>query len=90
MSSKSANYCYASTSGGTGLLLLCEALLQKPGGKPMLELDVGFQGDPAAQAKQVGAIATWGKGMTGPVAWKDASGLRSDLAGVKMVGQVPP
>ncbi|MCJ1453687.1 hypothetical protein MMC28_004035 [Mycoblastus sanguinarius] len=79
ISSKSGNYCHPSTSGNTGLLLLCEAEL----GKPMLELENG-NSNAAAMAKAQGSIATWGKGATGPVGWKDASCVNENLAGVMM------
>ena len=56
----------------------------------MLELDIGFTNpDAATQAKQQGRIATWGKGATGPVGWKDASCVNKSLAGVMMVSAAP-
>ena len=52
----------------------------------MLELDIGFQiPDAAAQAKQLGRIATLGIGATGPVGRKDASCVNESLTGVMMV-----
>jgi poly [ADP-ribose] polymerase 2/3/4 len=82
MSSKSANYCFADHSGKTGLLLLCEAEL----GKPMLELTAGdyMAGQLASEA---GAMTTWGKGMTAPLAWKDAGCVHKSLKGVSMVSR---
>ncbi|KAL5115482.1 hypothetical protein ACEQ8H_006623 [Pleosporales sp. CAS-2024a] len=79
MSSKSANYCCAHSSGGTALLLLCEAEL----GDPMHELtDASFSaGD---EAKTKGSISTWGKGSTGPGLWKDAACVNPSLAGCIM------
>lgn len=80
MSSKSANYCCASNSGGTALLLLCEAEL----GNPMHELTAAsFTAGEDAKAK--GSHSTWGKGSTGPSNWKDASCVNKALAGCKMV-----
>ena len=80
MSSKSANYCWANGTGGVGLLLLCEAEL----GDPMLELtDADY--DAGNRAKAENKIATWGKGMTAPPKWKDASCIHESLKGVSMV-----
>jgi len=78
-SSKSANYCRASMSGGTGLLLLCEAELSNP----MYEIS---SGDSNAQdlSQKYGAIATKGVGRTVPQKWKDAGCVHKDLKGVKM------
>ncbi|KAH0544608.1 hypothetical protein FGG08_001257 [Glutinoglossum americanum] len=89
ISSKSAGYCYPELSGNHALLLLCEAEL----GKPMLELtNSDYHAGDLAQAK--GMIATWGKGLTGPAAWKDASCVNPDLKGVMMVRimtfEIPP
>ena len=80
ISTKSANYCWAHSSGNIGLLLLCEAEL----GKPMLEMSGG---DPRAaeMAKAEGRIATWGKGGTAPKGWKDAACVHQSLKGVSMV-----
>ena len=66
-------------SGGTGLLLLCEAEL----GKPMYEIPTG---DSAAQekAKQHGAIATLGVGRTAPQGWTDGEFINGDLKGVSV------
>ncbi|KAM0804195.1 putative poly-ribose polymerase [Usnea florida] len=79
ISSKSANYCQAHASSNTGLLLLCEAEL----GRPTLSLTVG-RTDAAEMAKQHGCIATFGKGATVPMGWKDAGCVNADLAGVAM------
>ncbi|CAF9916233.1 MAG: hypothetical protein ALECFALPRED_010570 [Alectoria fallacina] len=79
ISSKSANYCQSHASSNTGLLLLCEVEL----GKPMFELETG-RSDAAELAKQRGCIATWGKGATVPMGWKDAGCVNADLAGVMM------
>jgi poly [ADP-ribose] polymerase len=79
MSSKSANYCCAYNSGGHALLLLCEAEL----GQPMHELtDASYSAGEDAQ--QNGRYSTWGKGMTGPIQWKDAGCVHPSLAGVSM------
>ncbi len=66
-------------SGGTGLLLLCEAEL----GKPMYEIPTG---DSSAQekAKQHGAIATLGVGRTAPQGWTDGEFIHEDLKGVTL------
>ncbi|KAK3074021.1 hypothetical protein LTR53_003917, partial [Teratosphaeriaceae sp. CCFEE 6253] len=79
MSSKSANYCHSYLSGGCGLLMLCEAEL----GNPMLVLQ-NADYEAAAKAKDGGMFSTWGQGLTGPEAWKDAACVHPSLAGVKM------
>ena len=80
ISTKSANYCWAESSGNIGLLLLCEAEL----GKPMLEMT---SGDSRAGeiARAQGRIATWGRGGTAPRGWKDAGCVNEGLRGVAMV-----
>jgi poly [ADP-ribose] polymerase len=80
MSSKSANYCYHHQSGGTALLLLCEAEL----GNPMHEL-TGSSYTAGEDAKAKGMCSTWGKGQTGPNQWKDAGCVHPSLAGTMMV-----
>lgn len=80
MSSKSANYCAASVSNGHALLLLCEAEL----GQPMQKL-TNADYDAGGKAKQQGMLSTWGQGMTGPKAWKDAECVHPSLKGVQMV-----
>lgn len=80
MASKSANYCCSYISGGTALLLLCEAEL----GDPMQEL-VNASYNAGEDAKKKGMVATWGQGTTGPSKWKDAGCVHPSLAGVKMV-----
>jgi len=84
MSSKSANYCCSYISGGTALLLLCEAEL----GSPMQEL-VNASYNAGEDAKKKGMVATWGQGTTGPSKWKDASCVNPALAGVMMVSLLP-
>lgn len=80
MSSKSANYCCSYNSGGTALLLLCEAEL----GDPMHELtDSSYTA--GEDAKTRGMCSTWGKGRTGPSKWKDASCVNKALSGCMMV-----
>jgi poly [ADP-ribose] polymerase len=80
MSSKSANYCCSYSSGGTALLLLCEAEL----GDPMHELtNSSYTAGEDAKAK--GLHSTWGKGSTGPSKWKDAECVNPTLAGCMMV-----
>jgi poly [ADP-ribose] polymerase len=79
LSSKSANYCVASASGGVGLLLLVEAELSNP----MYEIS---SGDPNAAelAQKKNCIATKGMGRTGYTKWKDAGVVHEALKGVKM------
>lgn len=86
MSSKSAGYCYPTISGGTGLLLLCEAEL----GKPMRELtDADSNG--AENAEKAGAWSTWGKGGMAPSVWEDAGSVHPSLEGVMMPSaKIPP
>lgn len=86
MSSKSANYCASYNSGGTGLLLLCEAELGTQ--LKLTNADYGAED----RAKREGCNSTWGVGQTGPSAWKDASCVNKNLAGVLMpnVQAVPP
>ncbi|KAL2265907.1 hypothetical protein VTJ83DRAFT_5259 [Remersonia thermophila] len=79
MASKSANYCCSYISGGTALLLLCEAEL----GNPMQEL-VNASYSAGTDAKNKGMIATWGKGQMGPLKWKDAGCVHPSLDGVMM------
>ncbi|KAK3360411.1 poly-ribose polymerase-like protein [Lasiosphaeria hispida] len=79
MSSKSANYCVASASGGTALLLLCEAEL----GSPMLQLtNASYRAGDEAKTRRM--LATWGQGNTGPRRWKDAGCVHPSLEGVTM------
>ena len=79
ISTKSANYCWASSSGGTGLLLLCEVEL----GAPPLKLN-DADSDAGETAKKNGCISTLGVGGTAPKGWKDASCVHADLNGIKM------
>jgi len=79
MSSKSANYCCSYNSGGTGLLLLCEAELGEP---PLKLINADYNaGDRAKEAK---CLSTWGVGRTAPLAWKDAGNVHKSLAGISM------
>lgn len=79
MSSKSANYCHASISDNTGLLLLCEAEL----GNPMLELTRADYNAPE-NAKAQSCWTTLGRGRTGPTMWKDATCVHPSLEHVRM------
>lgn len=79
MSSKSANYCCPYLSGGTGLLLLCEAEL----GNPMQELTISSY-NAGETAKKNGMHTTWGKGRMGPLHWQDAECIHPSLKGCKM------
>ncbi|KAJ9657516.1 hypothetical protein H2198_004277 [Neophaeococcomyces mojaviensis] len=78
-SSKSANYCIPSMSGGTGLLLLVEAELSRP----LYEIDTG-DSNAEEEAKKHNCIATKGVGQEVPLKWKDASCVHDNLKGVKM------
>ncbi|KAK0263671.1 hypothetical protein LTS09_002022 [Friedmanniomyces endolithicus] len=87
ISTKSANYCVSSSSGNTGLLLLCEAEL----GNPMYELLTGDSGAREA-AEKAGALATYGIGRTTPQAWVDAGDvIAKELKGIMIPdpGQEP-
>ncbi|KAI4164836.1 MAG: hypothetical protein LQ342_001469 [Letrouitia transgressa] len=79
ISSKSAQYCASGMSGGTGLLMLCEAEL----GKPMYEIPTG---NPNAEdeARKQGAISTLGVGKTSPQGWTDGASIHKDLKGVML------
>lgn len=79
MSSKSANYCWASSSDNMGLLMLCDVEL----GNPMLE-ETNGNFNAAQDAKKQGKLATLGRGSTAPRVWKDAGCVHPDLKGVKM------
>ncbi|CAJ2507129.1 Uu.00g083150.m01.CDS01 [Anthostomella pinea] len=79
LSSKSANYCVSSLSGGVGLLMLVEAELSNP----MYEIDSGDSGA-AEAARKANCVATKGVGRTGPGKWKDAGCVNGALEGVKM------
>jgi len=72
-------------SGGTGLLLLCEAEL----GKPMYEIPTG---NPNAQeeAKEHKCISTLGVGRTAPQGWMDGASIHDSLKGVSLVSELPP
>lgn len=83
MSSKSANYCASYDSGGTALLLLCEAEL----GNPMHQLtDASYTA--GEDARNQGMYSTWGMGERGPKKWKDAGCVNGALAGCMMVSVV--
>lgn len=80
MSSKSANYCCSYNTGGTALLLLCEAEL----GDPMQKL-TGASYTAGDSAKEKGMVSTWGQGSMGPSKWTDAGVVHESLKGIKMV-----
>lgn len=79
-SSKSANYCMSSMSGGVGILLLVEAELSNP----MYEIDTG-DSNAEEMARKHNCIATKGVGKEVPEAWKDAGVISEELEGVMMV-----
>lgn len=67
-------------SGGTGLLLLCEAEL----GRPMYEIPTGdFNAE--EQAKKHNCISTLGVGRTAPQGWMDGESVHESLKGVRVV-----
>ena len=80
ISTKSAQYCLSSASGGIGLLLLCEAEL----GTPMYETPSG-NSDAERLAKAQGSLSTLGVGRTTPLGWKDGNSIHKDLIGVQFV-----
>ncbi|KAI1169591.1 PARP-domain-containing protein [Nemania sp. FL0916] len=84
LSSKSANYCVSSLSGGVGILLLVEAELSNP----MYEITTGDSGA-AEAAKKNNCIATKGVGRVGPRKWKDAGCVNKQLKGVMMPNGKP-
>lgn len=83
MSSKSAGYCASHISGGTALLLLCEAEL----GDPMQKL-TGASYSAGETAKKNNMVSTWGMGSTGPSQWADAVEVHPSLKGVKIVSHI--
>ena len=83
ISSKSAQYCSVGMSGGTGLLLLCEAEL----GKPMYEIPTGSS-DAQEEAKKHKCVTTLGVGKTVPQGWKDGSAIHGSLKGVQIVSLI--
>lgn len=86
MSSKSANYCCSYITGGTALLLLCEAEL----GDPIQKL-TNASYTAGEDAKRQGMYSTFGQGRTAPLKWKDAGEATPALKGIKMVsGCWPP
>lgn len=84
LSSKSANYCMSSRSGGVGLIMLIEAELSNP----MYEITTG-DSNAADLAKKHNCIATKGIGCTGLAKWKDAGCVNEQLKGVMMVSLAP-
>lgn len=78
-SSKSANYCMSSMSGGVGILLLVEAEVSRP----MYEIDTGDSNAEEA-AKKHNCIATKGIGQQTPSKFKDAACVHESLKGVQM------
>jgi poly [ADP-ribose] polymerase 2/3/4 len=85
ISTKSANYCWASTSGNVGLLLLCEVEL----GKPPLELTTADY-NAAERAQESNRLSTLGLGRTAPAGWKDAGCVHQTLQGVSMPDVTTP
>jgi poly [ADP-ribose] polymerase len=85
ISTKSANYCWASTSGNVGLLLLCEVEL----GKPPLKLTTADY-NAAERAQESNRLSTLGLGQTAPAGWKDAVCIHRTLKGVSMPDVTTP
>jgi len=85
ISTKSANYCWASTSGNVGLLLLCEVEL----GKPPLKLTTADY-NAAERAQKSNHLSTLGLGQTAPAGWKDAVCVHPTLQGVSMPDVTTP
>lgn len=85
ISTKSANYCWASTSGNVGLLLLCEVEL----GKPPLELTTADY-NAAERAQESNRLSTLGLGRTVPAGWKDAVCIHPTLQGISMPDVTTP
>lgn len=83
ISTKSANYCMPSLSGGHGLLLLCEAEL----GRPMYEI-LNADYNAGEEAEKKNCIATLGVGNTVPQGWVDAGSIHKNLKGVQMVSNI--
>ena len=70
-------------SGGTGLLLLCEAEL----GKPMYEIPTG-DSNAEEQAKKHNCVSTLGVGRTAPQGWVDGEFINDTLKGVQVVSSM--
>lgn len=79
ISTKSANYCAAQTSGDVALLLLCEVEL----GTEPLVLTTGNSCAPQLAQKSK-CISTLGVGNIVPKKWKDAGCVHPSLKGVRM------
>lgn len=84
ISTKSANYCAADTSGNVGLLLLCEVEL----GRPPLERTAA-DCDARKHAWNSNRISTLGVGQNVPPCWKDAACVHQTLRGVLMPDTTP-
>jgi poly [ADP-ribose] polymerase len=85
ISTKSANYCWASTSGNVGLLLLCEVEL----GRPPLELTTADY-NAGERARESNRLSTLGLGQTAPAGWRDAVCVHPALRGVLMPDVTTP
>ena len=83
VSSKSAQYCAAGMSGGTGILMLVEAEL----GDPKYEIP---NGDPNAkeEAKKHKCVSTLGVGQQAPQGWIDGKSIHDSLEGVSFVSNL--
>ncbi|KAF5251101.1 hypothetical protein FANTH_3774 [Fusarium anthophilum] len=77
-SSKSADYCYSTETGGDALLILCEAELGD------MQTLVKSDYKAGTKAKKTGMHSTWGQGKVGPREWVDAGIVHPSLKGVEM------
>lgn len=80
VSSKSAQYCSPGMSGGTGILLLCEAEL----GNPKYEIPTG-DSQAKEEAMKRKCVSTLGVGRSAPQGWVDGEFVHDSLKGVSLV-----
>ena len=85
VSSKSAQYCSPGLSGGTGILLLCEAEL----GNPKYEIPNG-DSQAKEEAMKRKCVSTLGVGRSAPQGWIDGEIVHKSLKGVSMVSFTHP
>ena len=85
VSSKSAQYCSAGMSGGTGILMLVEAEL----GDPKYEIPDG-DSNAEEEAKKRKCVSTLGVGQQAPQGWVDGKIIHDKLEGVSLVSVLEP
>ena len=85
VSSKSAQYCSAGMSGGTGILMLVEAEL----GDPKYEIPDG-DSNAEEEAKKRKCVSTLGVGQQAPQGWVDGKIIHDNLEGVSLVSILGP